>query len=101
MQGNEFRPSMVQARAGDTVRFVNGNGGPHNIAFAPDSIAPEARALLEKAMKGEKLGAVSSPLLWDPSEAYAFVVPALPPGRYPILCVPHMMNMRGSVIVVK
>lgn len=99
LQGNEFRPSIVTAHVGDSVRFVNGNGGPHNIAFAVDSISPAAKALLERAMKGEKIGPVSSPLLIDPQEAYAFVVPALPEGRYPLLCVPHMANMRGSLIV--
>ena len=99
LEGNEFRPRQVQAHPGDSVRFVNGNGGPHNIAFAADSISPTALALLTAAMKGEKIGPVSSPLLLDPAESYAFVVPALPAGRYPILCVPHMANMRGELRV--
>lgn len=100
LEGNEFRPRVVQARAGDSVRFVNGNGGPHNIAFAVDSIPEAARALLAQAMQGEKLGPVSGPLLFDPAESYAFVVPAeLLPGRYPLLCVPHMANMRGELHV--
>ena len=99
LEGNEFRPSIVQARAGDSVRFVNGNGGPHNIAFVADSIAEPARTLLTQAMKGEKIGPLSSPLLLDPAESYAFVVPALPPGRYPLFCAPHLANMRGELRV--
>ena len=99
LEGNEFRPRVVQAHPGDSVRFVNGNGGPHNMAFAVDSIPLAAIALLTTAMKGEKLGPVSSPLLLDPAESYAFVVPDLPAGRYPILCVPHMANMRGELRV--
>ena len=98
MQGNEFRPRIVQAHPGDSVRFMNGNGGPHNIAFAVDSISAAALTLLTAAMKGEKIGPVSGPLLLE-EESYAFVVPALPAGRYPILCVPHMTNMRGELRV--
>lgn len=57
------------------------------------------RALLEKAMGGEKIGPLSSPLLLDPGEPYTFVVPALKPGKYPLYCLPHLANMRGSLIV--
>ena len=99
LEGNAFQPDQIHARAGDTLKFVNGNGGPHNVAFAGDSIAPSARALLEKAMGGEKIGPLSSPLLLDAGEAYAFVVPAIPKGRYPLFCLPHQVNMRGSLIV--
>lgn len=99
LQGNEFRPATIRARAGDTIRFVNGNGGPHNVAFERDSIAPAARALLAKAMGGEKLGPLSGPLLLDPEETYVVVVPALPGGRYPLFCLPHQANMRGALIV--
>ena len=99
LEGNAFRPDQIHARVGDTLRFVNGNGGPHNMAFAGDSISATARAMLEKSMGGEKLGPTSSPLLLDPGEAYAFVVPSLPAGRYPLFCLPHQVNMRGSLIV--
>lgn len=100
LEANEFRPNVVQARLGDTIRFVNGNGGPHNVAFAADSISAAARRMLARAMLGEKLGPVSGPLLFDPAEVYAFVVPKdLPAGRYPLLCVPHMVNMRGELRV--
>jgi len=99
LQGNEFTPKDAHVRVGDSIRFVNGNGGPHNVKFADDSISAAARALLEKAMGGEKIGPLSSPLLLDPGETYAFVVPAVPAGRYPLFCLPHMANMRGALIV--
>ena len=99
LEGNAFRPDQIHVRAGDTLKFVNGNGGPHNVKFAEDSIAAPARAMLEKAMGGEKIGPMSSPLFIDPGETYAFVVPALPKGRYPLYCLPHQVNMRGSLIV--
>ena len=50
-------------------------------------------------MGGEKIGPLSSPLLLDPGEPYTFVVPALKPGKYPLYCLPHLANMRGSLIV--
>jgi len=101
LEGNQFRPEQIRVRAGDTVRFVNGNGGPHNVMFVADSIAPAARSALETALKGDKLGPLSSPLLLDPEETYAFVVPRLPAGRYPLVCLPHQANMRGELIVVR
>jgi plastocyanin len=99
LEGNAFRPDQIHARAGDTVKFVNGNGGPHNVKLAEDSIAAPARTLLEKAFGGEKIGPLSSPLLLDPGEAYSVVIPAIPVGRYPLYCLPHMANMRASLLV--
>jgi plastocyanin len=99
LDGNQFRPERIDVRAGDSVRFVNGNGGPHNIMFVGDSIAPAARKALEVAMKGEKIGPLSSPLLLDPGEPYAFVVPDIPDGRYLLVCLPHQAQMRASLIV--
>ncbi|HEX7937684.1 MAG TPA: plastocyanin/azurin family copper-binding protein, partial [Gemmatimonadaceae bacterium] len=99
LEGNAFRPDQIHARAGDTLKFVNGNGGPHNVKFADDSIAAPVRALLEKAMGGEKIGPMSSPLFIDPGETYSFVIPGLPRGRYPLYCLPHQVNMRGALIV--
>ena len=99
LEGNEFRPAHVEVRAGDSVRFVNGNGGPHNVMFVADSMAPAPRTALEGAMKGEKIGPLSSPLLLDDGEAYAFVVPDIPAGRYPLVCLPHQAQMRASLMV--
>jgi plastocyanin len=98
LEGNAFKPAQIHARAGDTLRFVNGNGGPHNVAFVADSIAAGPRALLDKAM-GDKIAPLSGPLLLDPDETYLIVVPAIPAGHYPLFCVPHFANMRGSLIV--
>ena len=100
LDGNQFRPEQIRVRAGDSVRFVNGNGGPHNVMFVADSIAPAPRAALEAAMKGEKLGPLSSPLLLDQDETYTFVVPGIGAGRYPLVCLPHQANMRGALIVM-
>lgn len=57
--------------------------------------------LLEAAMPGEKIGPLSSPLLLDENDRYEIAVPALSPGRYPFVCLPHFAGgMRGTLVVV-
>lgn len=100
MTGSRFEPAETVARAGDTLRFLNAGAGLHNIQFFQDSIAAPARALLEQAMRGDKIGPLSSPLLIERGERYEFVVPALPPGRYPFVCQAHYaIRMVGSLVV--
>jgi plastocyanin len=98
--GNRFIPAEIHAAPGDTLRFVNARGGIHNVQFEVDSIPEAARVLLAQAMPGDKIAALSGPLLANDDETYDIVVPALPPGRYPFLCLPHQTApMRGVLIV--
>ena len=104
LEGQRFIPAEVRAHPGDTLRFVNGNGGPHNVEFPTDSVPKDARKPFEKVMSGgrSKLGPTSSPLLIDPAETYVMVVPDVPAGRYAFVCVPHAAgNMRGGLTVVR
>ena len=100
MAENRFQPAAVEVRRGDTIRFVNSAGGPHNVQFLADSIPEEPRRLLDTAMPGDKIGPLSSPLLLEEGEVYQFVVPALPPGRYPFVCLPHAASGMKGVLVV-
>ena len=95
-----FEPAIIEAHAGDSLRFVNGVGGPHNVQFAADSIPGPMRAKLERAMGGDKIGPLSSPLLIDRGESYGFRIPDLEPGQYPFFCLPHMASMRGVLVIV-
>ena len=98
--GNRFAPAEVHARPGDTLRFVNSRGGIHNVQFEADSIPEAARARLARALPGDKIAPLSGPLLLGDDETYDIVIPALPPGRYPFLCLPHQTApMRGVLIV--
>jgi plastocyanin len=99
LRSNRFVPTEVTARPGDTLRFVNGEGGPHNVEFVADSIATPSRRLLIAAMGKDTVRALGGPWLILADEAYQFVVPNLPPGRYPWLCAPHFANMRGALLV--
>jgi plastocyanin len=98
--GNRFDPIETVARIGDTVRF-NNFGGIHNVQFEADSMSDSARGLLSAVMLGEKIAPLSSPLLLDSKEHYEFVVPPLPPARYPFVCLPHAASgMKGVLVVV-
>lgn len=98
--GARFEPVETQAQAGDTLRFLN-LGGFHNVEFLADSISDSARRLLARAMPGERIGPLSSPLLLEPQERYEITVPALPPGRYPFVCLPHAAGgMQGLLVVL-
>jgi plastocyanin len=98
---SRFVPGRTVARAGDTLRFINQTGGPHNVQFFADSIPESARVLLEQAMPGAKIAPLSSPLLITENEVYQIAVPALLPGRYPFVCLPHFgSRMLGTLEVV-
>ena len=99
LERNRFMPASIRARAGDTLQFVNGEGGPHNVEFEKDSVPVPARPLIEAAMGPQKIGPMSSMLLILTGETWTFVVPALPAGRYAFLCTPHWGQMRGSLVV--
>jgi plastocyanin len=98
---SRFVPGLTVARAGDTLRFINQTGGPHNIQFFADSMPEAVRVLLERAMPGAKIAPLSSPLLITENDVYEIAVPALGPGRYPFVCLPHFgSRMLGTLQVV-
>ena len=99
LESNRFVPRETKVAVGDTVRFVNGQGGPHNVEFIADSMPVPARAVLDSAMTGLKIRTLSGPLLIFPDQEYRIVMPAIPDGRYAFLCVPHAANMQGAIIV--
>lgn len=98
LSNNRFDPAEIRVAAGDTVRFVNGPGGPHNVQFMPESTTVAAQAILNRAMK-DRIGPLASPLFIIEGDTYQMVVPQLPAGRYPFLCNPHWASMRGAMIV--
>lgn len=107
LQNNRFQPSIVTARAGDTLLFVNGRGGPHNVQFADDSLTDAQHRLIDSAMPERPKVAwsrdvpLAGPLLVLEGDTYTVTVPALPPGRYRFFCTPHLAGgMRGELLVV-
>ena len=101
LERNSFVPAVTHATPGDTIRFVNGEGGPHNVAFDADSIARPLRPVIDAAMPKPKIAEMSSGMLILQDEAYTVVVPKLPAGRYAFLCTPHWATMRGAIVVAR
>jgi plastocyanin len=108
LENNRFTPSIITARPGDTLAFVNGRGGPHNVQFADDSLSDAAHRLIDAAMPERPKQPwsrdvpLAGPLLVLDGDTYKVVVPALPLGRYRFWCTPHMNGgMRGELVVVR
>lgn len=95
---DRFDPGEIRALPGDTIRFVNGMGGPHNVQFIAESISVADRKRIDDAMK-DRVGPLTSPMFIIEGDRYILVVPALPAGRYPFLCSPHWASMRGALVI--
>ena len=97
MQGGRFAPYELTIARGDTVRFVLGSGGPHNVAFRETKGA--AAAALRQRMGKDTIADLSGPLLIVAGEKYD-VVFDVPSGQYPYWCIPHLaMGQMGSITV--
>jgi plastocyanin len=99
LERNQFNPREIRAHVGDTMHFVNGQGGPHNVMFEKDSIAPAAQKALDGAIGKQRLYFLAGPILILEKETFTLVVPDLPAGRYPLYCNPHYAQMRGGLVV--
>lgn len=85
--GNYFKPSEIQAKQGDLVRYTL-KVGVHNVHFLPDSNAG-------------KSGYPQAPsdLLQLPGQTYDVAV-SMAPGTYYYQCDPHAaLGMKGHLIV--
>jgi plastocyanin len=96
-----FSPSSITIKAGDIVRFVNKQGGPHNVSFWPDSIPAGAQAVLSAAMK-DQMGPLQSQLEVEQDKAYDISFAGAPAGTYKFYCLPHLaMGMHGTITVTQ
>jgi len=89
--GNSFRfePATFTVPAGATVRFVNVEGGPHNVAFWGDSIPAGAADKLNAAMPN-RMDNLSGPFIVTPNDHYDITFAGLPAGVYKGFCTPHL-----------
>ena len=97
MQGGRFAPYELTINPGDTIHFVLGSGGPHNVAFR--ETRGEAAVRLRARMGKDTIADLAGPLLVIPGDTYD-VVFDVPSGKYPYWCIPHLtMGQMGSITV--
>ncbi|MCC6244949.1 MAG: cupredoxin domain-containing protein [Gemmatimonadaceae bacterium] len=98
-QGYRFEPADLTIKAGDGIKFVFVNGGPHNVAFDPATVPAAGKAQLDANMP-EKMGELSGKMLLAEGESYTISFAGVAPGTYDFNCTPHLaMNMKGKVTV--
>jgi len=87
--GIAFDPVRVSAQPGDTVRFVQAGGMPHNVEFRSVPMAADLGEL--------RVG----PMLVSVGQTYDVVIDGrFPPGKYVYVCTPHeVLGMAGIIYV--
>ena len=98
-KGYRFDPANITIKSGDAIKFIMVSGGPHNVAFDPNTVPADSKAQLDANMD-TKMSELQSPLLLNPNEAYTISFGGIKPGQYPFHCTPHLaMNMKGVITI--
>jgi plastocyanin len=97
-----FEPATITIAAGETLRFVNRDDDPHNVAIRYRGLADSVVARLKRNMPGatqnDTVAAVEAP--WVKShDQYTLSFAGVPPGDYSGYCSIHP-NMRLEIRVV-
>jgi plastocyanin len=96
--GYRFVPATVTIKSGDTVRWTNVSGGPHNVTFWSDSLPAGAAAWLNASMP-QVMSPLTGPLLMTANATYAISFRA-PAGTYEYYCMPHLaLGMKAKIVV--
>ncbi|HEX9727390.1 MAG TPA: plastocyanin/azurin family copper-binding protein [Gemmatimonadales bacterium] len=96
-----YEPATLNIKQGDTVRWINVSGGPHNVAFYANKIPAGAAAVLNEAM-ANKMMPLTGELLVAENAVYEISFAGAPAGRYDYVCTPHeMLGMVASLTVTQ
>ncbi len=96
-----YDPVELTIKTGDTVRWLNISGPPHNVAFYADKIPSGAREVLNAAMPN-RMGDLSGPLMMQLNEVYTISFANAPPGVYEYFCTPHeMLGMIAKLTITE
>ncbi len=97
----EYRyiPDQLTIKVGDTVRWINASGGPHNVQFKSGQVPDGAEAVLNAAM-ANRIGPMNGELLMAPDAVYEISFEGAPVGEYPYVCTPHeMLGMVATLTI--
>lgn len=93
-----YVPDQITVKPGDAVRFINVQGGPHNVHIWADSIPSGAASAISI---DQELSPLISQMLVDSAATVTVTFAAsAPKGTYPFTCDPHgALGMHGKFIV--
>jgi plastocyanin len=95
----KFVPENITVKAGDGIKFVNVEGGPHNVAFDPAAVPDDVEGQLDANIT-DKMGPLTSNMKMNPNETITISFANIKPGTYEFICQPHSaMGMKGKVTV--
>ncbi len=99
--GFRFEPAELTIKAGDTVRWINASGFPHNVAFYADSIPRGAASTVDELMPADgKLGSLNGRLLTELGDEFEIDFLNAPSGSYRYFSVPQeAMGMVGTITI--
>ncbi|MBI4500563.1 MAG: hypothetical protein HY700_05320 [Gemmatimonadetes bacterium] len=101
VNGNyQFEPITLTIKPGDTVKWINFSGGPHNVQFKKDRVPAGADAVLNAAMAG-RMGDLTGPFLIDSLATYQVSFANAPAGTYAYTCQPHEMRGMNATLSVQ
>jgi plastocyanin len=86
-----YAPAELTIKAGDTVRWLNVSGFPHNVAFYGDQIPEGAEDFLTGAYMADaaKIGPMAGRLMVQAGDTYEITFDGAPAGSYGYFCTPH------------
>lgn len=95
----QYSPAELTIKVGDTVRWINASGGPHNVSFYQDKIPAGAADVLNGAMPN-RMGPLSGPLIADSLATYQVSFTNAPAGTYGYYCIPHeALGMKATLTI--
>jgi len=94
-----YMPDQLTIKVGDTVRWINASGGPHNVQFKSGQVPDSAEAVLNAAM-ANRIGPMNGQLLMAPNAVYEVSFEGAPVGEYAYVCTPHeMLGMAATLTI--
>jgi plastocyanin len=94
-----FVPAELTVKPGETIKFVNGEGGPHNVAFWTDSIPSGAESAITI---DQTMGPLTSQMLVEQGAAINVTIgSSAPNGEYKYYCQPHLAQGMTAKITVQ